>query len=113
VRKGEFTRSEGESYKNADGYLLQKVGKKWVMQHRLVMEQKLGRPLEPFERVHHKDGHRSNNIPSNLELWVCLGKSKKDPAGQRWVDLMNDFLSQPEVTDRAAIEVAFRRIFKL
>lgn len=28
-------------------------------------------------------------------------------------DLMNEFLSQPEVTDRASIEVAFRRVFKL
>ena len=36
--------------------------------HRMVMEEVLGRSLEPTEIVHHKDGDRTNNDPSNLEL---------------------------------------------
>ena len=36
--------------------------------HRLVMENKLGRYLQPSELVHHKDGNRANNRTENLQL---------------------------------------------
>jgi len=39
-----------------------------VLEHRLVVAQKLGRPLQPHEVVHHIDGNRRNNDPSNLTL---------------------------------------------
>lgn len=34
--------------------------------HRVVAEQKLGRPLRPGEVVHHLDGNPRNNDPQNL-----------------------------------------------
>ena len=47
------------------------------------MENILGRELFPEERVHHKNGNRLDNDPSNLELWVV-----SQPAGQRVDDLV-------------------------
>ena len=52
------------------------------LEHRLVLAQKLGRPLRKGESAHHKNGNRSDNRPDNLELW--MGPPR---AGQRADDL--------------------------
>lgn len=61
------------------GYVRQYVeGRGTMLQHRVVMEQKLGRRLAKGENVHHINGIRDDNRPENLELW-----KKHQPPGQR------------------------------
>ena len=73
---------KGIPYKNSGGYIVQFVDGKKQLAHRFVMAQILGRALESWENVHHKNGIRDDNRPENLELWVIPQTS-----GRRAVDL--------------------------
>lgn len=42
----------------------------YVMEHILVMEKALGRPILPTEAIHHFDGIRHHNDPGNLMLFA-------------------------------------------
>jgi HNH endonuclease len=62
---------KGGRYTTEEGYIrLHTVSGKQILEHRLVMEQKIGRPMLPTETVHHRNGIRSDNRPENLELRV-------------------------------------------
>lgn len=87
--KGGYVQVRTESGNGAKG--------KYTYEHRLVMEQMLGRKLVEGETVHHKNGIRNDNRPENLELW-----SKAQPAGQRLEDKLEwaiEFIKQykPEI----------------
>ena len=86
--KGFSKRAEGNRTLNQLGYILvhspqhpncNSAGR--VLEHRLVMEESLGRYLTGDENVHHKNGDRSDNRLDNLELW-----NTSQPAGQRVED---------------------------
>lgn len=58
----------GDGTVDSNGYRKITVNGKQVREHRYVVEQLLGRPLEPYELIHHIDGNKQNNNLDNLQV---------------------------------------------
>jgi hypothetical protein len=87
----------GEWHTNKAGYRIQVINGREVLEHRVVMEQHLGRPLWPDEEVHHKNLRRADNWIENLELWA----RSRQPRGARVEDLVAFYVGRyPELAEQ-------------
>lgn len=59
----------------------------YVLEHRVVMENHIGRLLRPDELVHHIDENKKNNDISNLEIQSWPEHSKHHAQAADWLEL--------------------------
>jgi len=70
--------------------------RKTVYEHQLVMEEYIGRYLQPGEIVHHIDGDKKNNSIENLLLMTSSDHMKLHAILRRSSKLMEDLHAQSE-----------------
>lgn len=70
VKKGEYEYAVVKGHPNATKY-------GYVLHHRIVMENLLGRLLSPSEVVHHKNGTKKDNRPENLEVLISTEHNRQ------------------------------------
>ena len=58
----------GHKYLGKNGYFYVKLNGKYLLEHRVVLEKKLGRKLLSTEVAHHENEIKTDNRPENIGL---------------------------------------------
>jgi hypothetical protein len=66
-------RQDGEENVSQNGYRYRRVSGKWILVHKLVAEERLGRQLRANEGAYFVDGDRTNFDPDNIGVRVKGG----------------------------------------
>lgn len=121
--------SDNPAYKNGKkltdgGYVQILLGKNhpmagrggYALEHRFVMSEHLGRPLERYEVVHHINGDKTDNRIDNLEL--CGKDDARHPPGQRMRDVLISTSKHPAILAlpddvQEAVKLALLDVLKL
>jgi hypothetical protein len=75
----------GDTRTSLNGYDYTRTEKGWQLTHRLIAEDKLGRELEPDERIKFIDNDRTNLDPNNIMVYKTKVK-KEEP---EWLNSTN------------------------
>ena len=102
-----------------DGYILLKTpdhphanASGYVREHRLVMEQMIGRYLLPKEVVHHRNGDNADNRPENLELFSSNGKHLAHELAGHCPKWTEDGLARMEIGSQKGLRTCQQRLSK-
>lgn len=96
---GRFVRS--------DGYVAVRVGDDYQLEHRVVVEAHIGRKLERWEHVHHRNEIKHDNRLENLEVLSVANHTREHHQGvqpSRWVQC--ECLNCGKPLQRLAVVVA-------
>ncbi len=118
--KKAWKRTRSETWVGRDGYVLVKAPEGHpraradgsILEHRLVAEKALGRYLEEWEVVHHKNGDRSDNHPENLQVLDGRAKSGEGhaPGHENTVDDLQRRLEHLQHNDPAAFSSLVKKL---
>lgn len=75
--KGKYIRNDGYVFVYQPNHPFAMGRSKYVMEHRLVMENKIGRYLKPEEQVHHINQIKNDNRSENLQLYANNSEHKR------------------------------------
>lgn len=78
--KGKYTTNTGYVFIYSPDHPFAIQRKRYVFEHRLVMEKHLGRYLKPEEQVHHINEVRNDNRIENLKLFANNSEHKREHA---------------------------------
>ena len=65
----------GDTRWSPNGYHYTRTEDKWELTHKIIAEEKLGRPLADGERVRFEDGDRTNLSADNIIVYMTKPKT--------------------------------------